>query len=445
MFTLIIEDRLGNIADEISFDQGSFTIGRVEGNDIILPSNAVSRTHARIFVQQGRCYIDDLGSANGVLVDNQPLKQRKELQNASQIRIGDYLLYLEHSDKNAGGDQDVLRTHIVAANSNTFKLVRVGDLFAGEEFSLTEQVNSIGRTDENFILLSDPSISRNHAQIVNEGMAYRLVDLGSSNGSKVNGKPVRGQTHLRTGDEVQFGNVRFVFVPSPQFVDLAAYGRPKRQSGSLVFVIVGVLLVAIIVGAVFAVIAVLGRSESASTDKPKVVETVDPTVELNNKFNAAVAMANEQNWTGAQRLLTDILTVQPTFPNARELHDQVSAEIQHLGYFEQGDEWLRAGNYASALTQFSKIPETSAYYARSQNKLQLVNERLATATFLEGKIACDKEPNAACVQTICEALQLNSADNNARVYLERLLLSKDVKKAKDLSAMIQGCLDALPK
>src|SRR5690606_3923391 len=197
MFTLIIEDRTGNIADEVSFDSGSYTIGRVEGNDIILPSNAVSRTHARIFVSQGRCYIDDLGSANGVIVDGEPLTTRRELRNAAQIRIGDYTLYLEHRNRAAEAAQDVLRTHVVADDASLFKLVRVGDMFAGEEFSLTEVVNTVGRTDDNFILLSDPSISRNHGQVVNEGMTFKVVDLGSSNGTRVNGKIIKVPTPIR--------------------------------------------------------------------------------------------------------------------------------------------------------------------------------------------------------------------------------------------------------
>ena len=66
MFTLTIEDKHGGVADEYSFEEGEFLIGRSHGADIILPSDNVSRRHARLYTVDGRCYLEDLGSASGV-------------------------------------------------------------------------------------------------------------------------------------------------------------------------------------------------------------------------------------------------------------------------------------------------------------------------------------------------------------------------------------------
>ena len=59
MFTLTIEDKHGGVADEYSFEEGEFLIGRSHGADIILPSDNVSRRHARLYTVDGRCYLED--------------------------------------------------------------------------------------------------------------------------------------------------------------------------------------------------------------------------------------------------------------------------------------------------------------------------------------------------------------------------------------------------
>ncbi|MFT7582420.1 MAG: pSer/pThr/pTyr-binding forkhead associated (FHA) protein, partial [Myxococcota bacterium] len=75
MFTLIIEDKHGGIADEYSFEEGEFYIGRSHTSDIILPSDNVSRRHSRLYTVDGRCYIEDLNSSNGVFVNGRRIHE----------------------------------------------------------------------------------------------------------------------------------------------------------------------------------------------------------------------------------------------------------------------------------------------------------------------------------------------------------------------------------
>jgi hypothetical protein len=68
----------------------------------------------------------------------------------------------------------------------------------------------IGRSDESEIVLLDPSVSRAHAIVdVNRGEAV-VHDLGSTNGTYVNGRRVERE-RLRDGDELRFGNTRMRF------------------------------------------------------------------------------------------------------------------------------------------------------------------------------------------------------------------------------------------
>lgn len=81
---------------------------------------------------------------------------------------------------------------------------------SGERMVLGEETVTIGRMPGSTIVLNDPNVSRNHAEIRPQGTGYVLVDLKSTNGSRVNG--ARVATHdLREGDTLSFGNtvVRF--------------------------------------------------------------------------------------------------------------------------------------------------------------------------------------------------------------------------------------------
>jgi ABC-type multidrug transport system ATPase subunit len=69
----------------------------------------------------------------------------------------------------------------------------------------------IGRHDDNDIVLPDLRASRFHAEVRRTGDAYRVVDLGSSNGVNVNGKPVVKSAPLSTGDRVSIGRHDLVF------------------------------------------------------------------------------------------------------------------------------------------------------------------------------------------------------------------------------------------
>ena len=83
----------------------------------------------------------------------------------------------------------------------------------GARFTLAEHPISIGRKPESNIVLADPNVSRNHAEIRPYGDGFVLVDLGSTNGSKVNGVRVNQQV-LEDGDELTFGNTVMRFEAS---------------------------------------------------------------------------------------------------------------------------------------------------------------------------------------------------------------------------------------
>jgi hypothetical protein len=84
---------------------------------------------------------------------------------------------------------------------------------SGERFLLGDSVITIGRLTDSVLVLEDPNVSRQHAEIRPSGNGFALADLGSTNGSKVNGIKVSERV-LQDGDELTFGSTSFRFEAS---------------------------------------------------------------------------------------------------------------------------------------------------------------------------------------------------------------------------------------
>lgn len=80
----------------------------------------------------------------------------------------------------------------------------------GREIPLGDQPVRIGRLPSCTVVISDANASREHAEVRPSGGSYVVADLGSTNGTRVNGVPIRSQV-LADGDEVTIGATRIRF------------------------------------------------------------------------------------------------------------------------------------------------------------------------------------------------------------------------------------------
>ena len=79
-----------------------------------------------------------------------------------------------------------------------------------DTISITKEPVVIGRLSSNDIVLGDPNVSRRHAEIRREDGRWVLIDLGSTNGTLVNGKLAK-QHRLKDGDSIAFGTSDLLF------------------------------------------------------------------------------------------------------------------------------------------------------------------------------------------------------------------------------------------
>jgi pSer/pThr/pTyr-binding forkhead associated (FHA) protein len=91
---------------------------------------------------------------------------------------------------------------------------------AGSRFMMDRDCLAAGRHPASDIFLDDITVSRRHAEFRCENGQFRIVDVGSLNGTYVNHQPVDSAT-LATGDEIQIGNFRLVFLTAPTMANTA--------------------------------------------------------------------------------------------------------------------------------------------------------------------------------------------------------------------------------
>jgi hypothetical protein len=84
--------------------------------------------------------------------------------------------------------------------------------YAGDAVILRREILTIGRALDNDIVVDSAEVSRHHARIEHRPSGFTLVDLGSTNGTSVNGTQIQ-EHELRYGDRITLGNVVFEYLP----------------------------------------------------------------------------------------------------------------------------------------------------------------------------------------------------------------------------------------
>jgi pSer/pThr/pTyr-binding forkhead associated (FHA) protein len=213
---------------EFALQAGENIVGR-EGADIILPDRTVSRRHAKIVVDEGSVWVEDFGSTNGTRVRNAPLApgQQASLADRTPLQFGSVkltalipegslrqLLALPAGAAPAAGP--VASAIAAIAGGSAARVLRAG-VPGAAPLALIGLRTTVGRRASNTIVIDDDSfVSGTHAEIVFEGGRFQVTDLGSTNGTKLNGRPLQPQIAetLNDGDEIMVGRTNLRFMAS---------------------------------------------------------------------------------------------------------------------------------------------------------------------------------------------------------------------------------------
>lgn len=211
------DPKTGHKMEYVLTEGSTASIGRMEDSDICIPEQHVSRQHAVINYRDGIFMITDLNSANGTFVNNRQLDGPFPLASGDEIRL--YVPVINFSavvsmedEVNAQQAGRFIQAH--HGNGNAKLTITTGTQ-EGSIIPLLLDKVTVGRATSKAnweISLQDPSVSRPHAQIERVGSVWRVVDLGSANGTIVNGSTVTEQGRILTdGDLIAFGATLVLF------------------------------------------------------------------------------------------------------------------------------------------------------------------------------------------------------------------------------------------
>ncbi len=204
----------GVLIQDLNLEQTAVTLGRAPDNALPLSDDlTVSRHHAQIAWSGQYFAITDLSSSIGTYVNNEKLAphQPRKLVNGDQIRVGSFELAFRVAvtsvpDGSGNRDSQVQKTVFAAVGSPSTPAAQSQTLDLKSHETL-----SIGRDSLNDMVIDHPSSSRFHAQIKKLKGDYVLVDLNSTNGTFVNGKPIAERRVLKVGDVIRIGPTNLTF------------------------------------------------------------------------------------------------------------------------------------------------------------------------------------------------------------------------------------------
>ncbi|HET8854824.1 MAG TPA: FHA domain-containing protein [Salinimicrobium sp.] len=179
------------------------SIGRVGyGADVEINDPLVSRKHAIIKKQNSGIFIRDLGSVNGISINGKKIEPEKfrEISNGDIINIINEELKLIVEPPEIDQENKPVNHKPSIGINNKFH-----DTLATSRFKQKIQRNeflTIGRLQDNDLVIDDPTVSRRHARITYEGNEFWITDLGSKNKTYLNGKEIKGKTKLNDNDVV---------------------------------------------------------------------------------------------------------------------------------------------------------------------------------------------------------------------------------------------------
>ena len=261
----------GRLLRTVAFDGPALRIGRMRENDVVIDNLSVSRFHARLQLAGGHVFLEDNGSENGCFVNDQRVRGRLELRPGDVIGIGKHQLRVRSAlegettaaaatrrEPGRSDPWDAMQTYLAGPDTRAQlrgasaatppapspeepepmrtdsdraplggraaaegEPVAASGLHAGLIVQRDGRIERIvpwegdsmvlGRASDCDLVLPQEEVSRRHARLVRQGPRYEIQDLGSVNGTLVNGRRIDRHV-LAVGDVIAIESFQLTFV-----------------------------------------------------------------------------------------------------------------------------------------------------------------------------------------------------------------------------------------
>ncbi|HHN46138.1 MAG TPA: FHA domain-containing protein, partial [Planctomycetes bacterium] len=208
------------------------SIGRSSTNIIQIKDEQASREHCRIIKDGDSFRVEDLKSRNGILVNGVKVEQQT-LKVGDVLKVGEHRFVfdqeVEVSAEELGAtvsvstlSEDELKSKQAPAAAPDappkYVLLVTGGPDKGAQVLVGEAKITIGRHSANTLPLQDEASSNYHAEVEKETIGFVITDLGSTNGTKVNGEKIV-KSPLAHGAEITIGQTTIIFKDVNRQVD----------------------------------------------------------------------------------------------------------------------------------------------------------------------------------------------------------------------------------
>jgi pSer/pThr/pTyr-binding forkhead associated (FHA) protein len=217
--------------EDFHWAQTQLRIGSAPDNDLVLAASQAAPHHLRIQQDRRGWVLQVLPSADRIHVNARPVREKAILRLGDIVSL-DTLQFVLKPDRDASIRTEVPEATPARADEEAQTRLRnvppkavlrgVSGVYFGRIIPLRGRL-VIGRGSDCDLVLDEPEMSRRHAMIENTGDVMFLRDLGSANGTFVNGVQVRNAV-LHPDDQIAFDHNRFL---------LEAPGLPGRDQAAI--------------------------------------------------------------------------------------------------------------------------------------------------------------------------------------------------------------------
>jgi tetratricopeptide (TPR) repeat protein len=330
---------------------------------------------------------------------------------------------------------------------------------AGRVIPLLGDALIAGRSRECDVVIGDPSISRRHFRLMGDASGYRLEDMGSGNGTRVNGSTV-DVTDLLHGTRIQVGTTTLVYElegsaepappprtsspvsgppapvsgppapvsgpPAPVSGPPAPVIRPRkaRETRSRppiwLFGVGGLALVAVVlVGVLIGNSLESGEAgSSAGSDGP--VEEMSPAQRAEELTAGGMISARDGKWMAAMEQFEGAQALHPLLPGLAEAYGRAVDEVGHARTLESAVTALEGGRMDEAIGLLRSIPGGAADHPKAQFLLassKLLRRNIALESVRSRLIAGDSD---GARRALTELLAIVPKDLDALALKERV-------------------------
>ncbi|NOJ98971.1 FHA domain-containing protein [Corallococcus coralloides] len=318
-----------------------------------------------------------------------------------------------------GSRAPVRRSTAGAAAARPAKLVVIAGPMEGEEFALSELEYTVGRATDNPICIQDTSVSRKHVTLRKESAGWMVSDMGSGNGTIVNGEPIAEETLLANGDVITLGDSELRYedtanstakvqapssprprpstaagrgptaVPSrparegrarPQTSRAAAAAEltPEAQRKRMRMKLAGVAVLVVL----FAGLGVArSRMRQQQEEQGRIeAEQRKYREQLGGLFQEAKNLVREGQWEQAKAKLEELHTQAPTYPGVEDYLKAAEREIPNQKHLGAAQAALDKGQLAAAKASIEKVSSDTQLYEQLKTARKNLTDAADTRT-----------------------------------------------------------------